>query len=177
MTRDQKTAAIAELKEMFEQTSFFYLADPTTLTVQQTNKLRRMCYDQGVTMRVAKNSLIRKALEALPEDRNYSGLFDSLHGQTAVFFTDVANLPARMIKEFRVGGKTKPAIKAAYIDTAIFVGDDQLETLATLKSKDELLGELIGLLQSPMSNLVGALKSGGNTIAGLLKTLEGREAA
>lgn len=174
MTRDQKTAAIAELKELFEQTSFFYFADPTTLTAVQTNKLRRKCFEQGITMRVAKNTLIRKALEALPEEKNYSGVFESLHGQTAVFFAEVANLPARMIKDFREGGKEKPAIKAAYIDGSIYIGDDQLKTLASLKTKEELLGELIGLLQSPMSNLIGALKSGGNTVAGLLKTLEER---
>jgi large subunit ribosomal protein L10 len=174
MTRDQKTAAIAELKEMFEQTSFFYLADPTTLTVKQTNQLRRICFEKGITMKVAKNTLIRKALEALPEDRNYSGVFDALHGQTAVFVADVANVPARIIKEFRKGGKGKPEIKAAYIDSAIYLGDDQLEALTALKSKEELLGELIGLLQSPMSNLVGALKSSGGKIAGILKTLEER---
>ncbi len=174
MTRDQKTAAIAELKEMFEQTSFFYLADPTTLTVKQTNQLRRICFEKGITMKVAKNTLIRKALEALPEDRNYSGVFDSLHGQTAVFVADVANMPARIIQEFRKGGKGKPEIKAAYIDSAIYLGDDQLAALVALKSKEELLGELIGLLQSPMSGLVGALKSSGGKIAGILKTLEER---
>ena len=113
-------------------------------------------------------------MEALPNASNYEGLFDALKGPTAIMFTSVANAPARVIKEFR-GKAERPFIKAAYIDTAIYQGDDQIKVLAELKSKEELLGDLLGLLQSPIQNVMGALQSGGNNIMGLLKALEEKE--
>lgn len=173
MTREEKTATIEALKEKLSEVSYFYLTDSSTLTVQQTNKFRRLCFEKGVEMRVVKNTLLRKAMESFPDDRNYIALNDSLHGPTAVLFTDTANVPAKLLKEFRKGNE-KPLLKAAYIDSAVFVGDDQIDTLSSLKSKAELLGEIIGLLQSPAKNVVGALKSGGQKIAGILKTLEER---
>jgi large subunit ribosomal protein L10 len=126
-------------------------------------------------MKVVKNSFIKKALEKASEtnNENYSELIGALKGFSAVMFTDNGNLPAKMIKDFR-GENVKPQVKAAFIDSAIFVGDDQLDSLTKIKSKAELLGELIGMLQSPMQNLLGALQSGGNTIGGILKTLENR---
>lgn len=174
MTREEKTAAIEELKEKFSENSFFYLTDSSSLPVDTINKLRRKMYENGIEMRVVKNTLVKKALEAAPAEKRYSEIIEALSGPTTVLFTKVPNLPARLIDEFRKNSE-KPALKAAYIDSAVYVGDDQLKALASLKSKDELLGELIGLLQSPMSNLVNALNSGGQTIMGLLKTLEERD--
>ncbi len=176
MTRAEKTATIEALKEKFEASEYFYLTDASTLTVEQVNKLRGLCYEKGVEMRVVKNTLVRKALESFPEERNYGGLYESLKGPTALMFTEVANVPARLIKEFRETAE-RPLLKAAYIDTAVYEGDDQIETLTKLKSKEELLGEVIGLLQSPARNLIGALQSGGTTIMNLLKALEEREEA
>lgn len=174
MTRTEKVAAVEALKEKFSNTEFFYVTDASKLTVDQINKLRTMLFEKGIQMQVVKNTLARKALEALPEENNYSELFDSLKGPTAIMFTEVANAPARVIKEFR-GKDERPILKAAYIDTAIYAGDNQLGTLSELKSKEELLGDLLGLLQAPIHNVMGALNSGGNTLSGLLKALESRE--
>lgn len=173
MTKAEKTATIEALKEKFEQNSFFYITDSSTLTVDQVNKFRRLCFEKGIEMKVVKNTLAKKALESFPAEKGYEALYEALHGPTAILFTETANVPARLIKEFR---KTvdKPEIKAAYIDTAVFIGDNQIEILTKLKSKQELLGEVIGLLQSPARNVVGALQSGGQTLMGILKTLEER---
>lgn len=176
MTRTEKQATVEALKEKFSNTEYFYVTDASTLTVEQVNNLRGMLYEKGIEMRVVKNTLARKALEALPEENNYSELFDALKGPTAIMFTEVANAPAKVIKEYRGSDKERPILKAAYIDTAVYTGDDQLKALAQLKSKDELLGEIIGLLQSPMTNVMGALNSGGNTVMSLLKALEERDA-
>ena len=173
MTRTEKEATVELLKEKFSNTEHFYITNASTLTVEQINKLRSMLFEKGIEMRVVKNTLARKALEALPEEKNYAEVFDALKGPTALMFTTVANAPAKVIKEFR-GKEDYPILKAAYIDSAVFKGDDQLSTLSDLKSKEELLGELIGLLQSPIKNVMGALQSGSNTIMSLLKTLEER---
>lgn len=174
MTRTEKVAAVEALKEKFSNSEFFYVTDASTLTVEQVNKLRTMLFEKGIQMQVVKNTLARKALESLPEENNYSELFDALKGPTAILFTEVANAPARVIKDFRGKGE-RPILKAAYIDSAIYKGDNQLGTLSDLKSKEELLGDLLGLLQSPIQNVMGALNSGGNTLSGLLKALEERE--
>ncbi|MEM1320139.1 MAG: 50S ribosomal protein L10 [Bacteroidota bacterium] len=174
MTRLEKTAAIESLKEKFSNNTFFYLTDSSTLTVEQVNKLRGLCFEKGIEMQVVKNTLARKALEAAPEEKGYAQLYDALKGPTAVMFTTVANAPARIIEEFRKSNE-RPLLKAAYIDTAVFIGDDQLKALAKLKSKEELIGDVIGLLQSPAKNVISSLKSGGSTIMGLLKALEERE--
>lgn len=171
MTRAEKATVVEELKEKFENNSFFYLTDSSTLTVEKINTLRGMFHEKGIEMKVVKNTLVRKALESAPEDKNYSELYNALKGPTALLFTEVANAPARVIKEFR-GEDERPILKAAYIDTSVYLGDEQLATLASLKSKEELIGEIISLLQSPAKNVIGALKSGGNTIMGLLKALE-----
>jgi len=171
MTRTEKEATVELLKEKFSNTEHFYITNASTLTVEQINKLRSMLFEKGIEMRVVKNTLARKALEALPEEKNYAEVFDALKGPTALMFTTVANAPAKVIKEFR-GKDDYPILKAAYIDSAVFMGDDQLSTLSDLKSKEELLGELIGLLQSPIKNVMSALQSGGNTIMSLLQALE-----
>lgn len=174
MTREEKQGVIDALTTKFSEANTFYITDSSELTVEEVNKLRGLCYARGVTLKVAKNTLIKKALEAVDAEK-YNELMDALKGPTALMFTEVANAPAKIIREFRKDGE-KPVLKAAYIDTSIYVGDDNVETLANLKSKDELIGEVIGLLQSPIKNVIGALQSGGNTLAGLLKALEEREA-
>ena len=174
MTRAEKAQAISDLKEKFESVSFFYLTDASTLSVSQTNELRRKFFENGVEMKVVKNTLAKKALEQLEENKGYDQLYDSLVGPTAVLFTENASIPAKLIKDFRKD-KSKPEIKAAYIDSAVFIGDDKIKELAALKSKEELIGEIISLLQSPATNVIGALKSAGGTIAGIVKTLQERE--
>ncbi|MEQ8702314.1 MAG: 50S ribosomal protein L10 [Phaeodactylibacter sp.] len=175
MTRAEKTATIEALKEKLSEVEHFYLADSSTLTVEQINKFRGMCFEKGVEMKVVKNTLIQKALEAAPEEKNYEELYQALKGHTAILFTEVANVPAKLIKEFRADGE-KPALKAAYIESDVYIGDDKLEALASLKSKEDLLAEVIALLQSPAKNVISSLKSGGQTLSGLLKTLEERAA-
>lgn len=174
MQREDKQKIIDSLTSQFRAANFFYLADTSSLTVSDMNQLRRLCFQHGVTLRVAKNTLIRKSLEAT--GKAYDGIFEVLHGPTSVMFCENASLPARVIKEFR---KThdKPVLKAAYIEEAIYVGDAVVDELAALKSKQELVGELIGLLQSPVHRLLQALQSGGGKLAGILKTLEERKSS
>ncbi|MEM1325227.1 MAG: 50S ribosomal protein L10 [Bacteroidota bacterium] len=176
MTKTQKAEAVALLKDKFANNDFFYVTDASTLTVAQVNQLRALCYEKGIEMKVVKNTLARKALEAGDVEKNYEGLYDSLKGPTALLFTDTANAPAKLIKEFRKDHE-RPILKAAYIDSSIYTGDDQIEALSKIKSREELLGELVTLLQSPMQNLMGALKSGETNMAGLLKALAEREEA
>lgn len=173
MTRAEKTTAIAELKEKFSNNSFFYLTDSSTLTVEQVNKLRGLCFEKGVEMKVIKNTLAIKALQDAPEEKGYAQLFDSLKGPTAIMFTEIANVPAKIIEEFRKTHE-RPVLKAAYIDTSVYIGDDHVKALAALKSKEELIGEIISLLQSPAKTVISSLQSGGSTIMGLLKALEER---
>ncbi|MAT55881.1 MAG: 50S ribosomal protein L10 [Saprospirales bacterium] len=173
MTRQEKAAVIEELKQKFESTAFFYVTDSSAMTVEQVNKLRRLFHEKGIEMRVVKNTLARKAMESASPEKNFVAVFDSLKGPTAILFTDTANLPAKVIKEFRKESD-KPIIKAAYIDSDVFIGDENLEVLASLKSKEDLLGELLTLLGSPMSNLLSALGSGGQDVMGVLKALEER---
>lgn len=172
MTKDQKVALVDALKEEFANNSYFYLTDSSELTVAEVNDLRRLCHERGVSLRVIKNTLIRKAFEAVGEQ--YEELYPVLSGPTSVMFADTANVPAKVIKEFRAKSE-KPILKAAWIDSGIFIGDDNLESLSELKSKEELIGEIIGLLQSPAKNVISALQSGGQTLSGILATLADRE--
>lgn len=174
MTRAEKTAAIEELKEELGNSPFFYLTDSSTLTVAKINKFRRMCFEQGITVKVAKNTLIQKALESEPESKGYAALFSSLHGPTTILISSNPKAPAKLLEEFR---KTegRPLLKAAYIDSSIYLGDEQLATLVKMKSKDEMIGEIIGLLQSPGRRLASQITATGSKIAGILKTLEERE--
>jgi len=173
MNKDQKNEVIEALKEKFNQYNNFYVTNTESLTVGQIGKLRRICFNKKVEMKVAKNTLIRKALESIDAER-YSGVYDSLHGVTALMFSENAKEPALIISTFRSESKTeKPVLKAAYIDSDVFVGNDQLETLKSLKSKHDLIGEIIGLLQSPAKNVISGLNAGGK-LAGLIKALEER---
>ncbi len=172
MTRSDKATAIEQLKEKFENSQFFYIADSSALTVEAVNKLRALCYEKDVEMKVVKNTLAIKALEQLEGD-GYSELHAQLKGPSTIMFAETANAPAKLIKEFRKS-HDKPVLKGAYIDSDIYTGDDAVDMLAALKSKEELIGDIILLLQSPIKNVVGSLQSGGSTISGLLKALENR---
>lgn len=176
MNKTEKAAAIETLKERFASNDYFYIADASTLSVAQVNKLRGICFQRGVSMQVVKNTLARKALEQLPEENNYAPLFDALKGPSAIMFSEVGNAPAKALKEFRQEKGERPILKAAYIASSVYSGDDQLDKLAKLKSRDEVLGDILSLLQAPMQNVLGALKSQGSQLAGALKTLEEREA-
>jgi len=142
MTKAEKYTAVAELKEKFESFDFFYITDSSTMTVEEVNKLRRKFFESEVEMKVVKNTLAIKALESISET-GYQELYSSLKGPTALLFTNTANLPAKVIKEFRGKKGERPILKAAYIDSSVFVGDDQIKALASLKSKEELVGELL----------------------------------
>lgn len=173
MTPAQKNEAIEVLKGKFSQYDNFYITNTESLSVEQVSKLRRICFEKNVEMKVAKNTLIRKALDQLDTAR-YEGTYDALHGVTALMFSADAKEPALIISSFRASSKTeKPVLKAAYVDGAIFVGDNQIDTLKALKSKNELIGEIIGLLQSPAKNVISALNAG-NKLASLIKALETR---
>ncbi len=177
MTRDQKTMSIEELKDKFSNNNFFYIADASSMTVAKINDFRRLCFDKGIAVKVYKNTLVKKALESFDEEKGYAALYDSLKGQTTLLFSETANLPAKVLEEFRKDDKSddpKPALKAAYIESDVFVGDDQIKALASLKSKEDLIGDVMLLLQSPIKNVIGSLQSGGGTISGLLKALEER---
>lgn len=175
MTRQDKTTAIEELKSKFKDAQFFYITDSSTMTVAQVNDLRRKCFEQGIEMKVVKNTLALKALEGLG-DEGYEPLYASLVGPSSILFTDNPSSPAKMLKDLREK-LDFPKLKAAYIDRAIYTGDDQIKALASLKSKDELVGDIILLLQSPLKNVIGALNSGGNKIAGIVKALEEKASA
>lgn len=175
MTKEQKNEVIDVLKDKFAQYNNFYVTNTESLTVEQVSKLRRICFDKKVEMKVAKNTLIKKALEGIDNDR-FSGVFDSLHGVTALLFSENPKEPALIISTFRKESNgEKPVLKAAFIDGDVFVGDNQLGTLRDLKSKQDLIGEIIGLLQSPAKNVISALNAGGK-LASLIKALEEREA-
>lgn len=174
MTREEKGKVIDELAEKFSANSHFYLTNASGLTVEQVNALRKLCFHAGVEYKVYKNTLIRKALEK--ESGKYDALFDSLKGFSGIMFSkEAGNTPAKVIKEFRKKMEGKPLLKAASIDLSFYIGDQQLDALANLKSKKELLGEIIGLLQSPPKNVLSALLSSQHTVAGILKTLEQRK--
>mgnify|MGYP000914755669 CR=1 FL=1 len=173
MTKTEKQATIESLTEQFSGASYFYFTDTSGLSVEKINKLRRVCFGKGISLQVAKNTLIKKALVA---GGKFSDDLDPvLHGPTAVMFAETGNLPARVIKQFRSEGNDKPLLKAAYIDSAVFVGENQLEALVNVKSKQELVGDIVGLLQSPAKNVISALKSSGGKLAGIVKTLQERE--
>jgi large subunit ribosomal protein L10 len=172
MTKEEKAKYIEDLTAELTQAGVFYLADTSELTVEVINNLRRKCFQSGVTLKVVKNTLLEKAMQKV-EGIDYGQLSEVLAGPTSIMFAEVGNVPAKIIQEFRKKS-AKPILKGAFVGEAIFIGDNQLETLANIKSKDELLGEIIGLLQSPAKNVISALKGQGGKIAGILKTLEER---
>jgi large subunit ribosomal protein L10 len=173
MTREDKSTAIAELTEELGGSPFFYLTDSSTLTVAKINKFRRLCFEKGIKVKVAKNTLIKKALEGQPESKGYAALYDALHGPTTILISSNPKAPAKLLEEFRKT-EERPLLKAAYIDSSVFIGDDQLAALVKLKSKEEVIGEIIGLLQSPARRLASQITATGSKIAGIVKALEER---
>ena len=174
MTREEKNKQIEDLMTILDATNNLYIADTSGLNAEQTSDLRRACFKADIEMTVVKNALLKKAMERSP--KNFDDIYEALKGNSSIMISVVGNAPAKLIKDFRKKGN-KPLLKAAYIDEAIFLGDNQLDTLVNLKSKNELIGEIILLLESPMKNVISALQGGGGqTIAGLLKTLEERNA-
>ena len=172
MTREEKSQVIENLTTQLAENPIIYLADISGLDAGTTSNLRRACFKAGVKLAVVKNTLLAKAMES--SDKEFGDLAGTLKGNTSLLFSETGNAPAKVIKEFRKKSD-KPVLKGAYIEEAVFVGDDQLDTLVEIKSKEELIGEIIGLLQSPVKNVISALKSGGSTISGIVKTLSERE--
>ncbi len=170
MRKEDKGLIINQLAETVKQYGHFYLVDTTAMDAASTSDLRRKCFKAGIKMIVVKNSLLHKALMSF-EDVDYSPLFGSLKGTTSVLFCETANAPAKLLKEYKDG---VPTLKAAYAEEGIYVGAEQLEALATIKSKNEVIADIVALLQSPAKNVISALQSGGNTIHGVLQTLAER---
>ncbi len=169
MRKEDKGAIIAHLGELLNEYPHFYVVDVEGMDAAATTDLRRQCFEKELKMVVVKNTLLEKALEAKGEEFNV--LKDVLKGTTAVLFSHVANAPAKMIKEYVAKKAEKPALKAAYAEEGIYVGADQLSVLCSIKSKNEVIAEIVSLLQSPAKNVLSALQSGQNTIHGVLKTL------
>jgi large subunit ribosomal protein L10 len=169
MKSSEKQVIIDNLQEQIDSYNHFYLADISGLNAEDTSDLRRLCFNKEVKLVVVKNTLLRKALEN--SGKNAEELYDALKGNTSVMFTESGNVPAKLIKEFTKTHE-KPVLKAAYVEESVYVGADQLETLIAVKSKNELIADVVALLQSPMKTVLGQLQSGGNTIHGVLDTLK-----
>lgn len=169
MNKQEKDKTIQALDNMLTDNNNFYLADISGLNAEQNSALRRLCFKRSVSIKVVKNTLLKKAFEK--NDLDFSQLDNVLVGNTSIMQAEVGNAPAKVIKEFRKKNK-KPILKAAHIEEAMYIGDENLATLADLKSKEELIGDIITLLQSPAKNVISSLQSGGNKLAGIIKTLE-----
>ena len=172
MKKEDKQIVVNDLAAQLEQYSHFYLTDISDLNAEKTSALRRECYKQGVKLVVVKNTLLRRALEV--KGGNFDEIYPLLKGSTSVMFCNVGNAPAKLIKDFRKKD-AKPALKGAYVEDCVYIGDNQLAALTTVKTKEELIGEVIGLLQSPAKNVISALQSGGSLLQGLIKTLGEKE--
>jgi len=168
MTREEKSQVIEVLTTQLTEENIIYLADISGLNALDTSNLRRACFKANVKLAVVKNTLLEKAMEK--SDKDFGELPETLKGNTSLMFSEVGNAPAKVIKEFRKKSD-KPLLKGAYVEQAIYVGDDQLDALVNIKSKEELIGDIITLLQSPTKNVISALQSGGNKLSGILKTL------
>ena len=171
MTKDQKVQEIQDLTDKLSSVKNLYLTDIAGLDAVQTTALRRACFNSNIKLSVVKNTLLEKAMEA--SDKDFGNLKEVLKGNTSLMFSDVGNTPAKLIKNFRKKSE-KPLLKGAYIEEAIYIGDDQIDVLESIKSKEELIGEVITLLQSPTKNIISALQSGRSNISGILKTLSER---
>ncbi|MBN1132405.1 MAG: 50S ribosomal protein L10 [Bacteroidales bacterium] len=172
MRREEKDIIINDLAQKLDEAKHFYLTDISNLNADQTSRLRRRCFEQDISLLVVKNTLLRKAMEKSSSD--FKDLYDVLKDSTSIMFCETGNLPAKLIREFR---KTleRPLLKAAFVEESIYIGDEQLELLSNLKSKEELIGDVLMLLQSPARNLVSALASSASKLAGALKTLSEKE--
>ena len=173
MRKEDKALLIDKIKDTLAQYSVVYLAETTALNAERTVDLRRAAFKAGIKMMVVKNTLLKKAMEQL--DVDYSGLYGSLAGSTTLLLCNTGNAPARLIKDFRKKKETIPAFKAAYVEETVFVGEENLEALCHLKSKNELIADIVALLQSPAKNVISALQSGGGKIHGILETLSKKE--
>lgn len=172
MKRSEKAKIVQSLVEQINSSNHFYLADISELNAADTSELRRTCFKQEIKLVVVKNTLLRKALEE--SDKDAAGLYDILKGTTSVMFSEQGNVPAKLIKEFRRRHK-KPILKGAFVEESVYTGDDQLDALVAVKTKNELIADVVALLQSPLKTVVSQLQSGGNIIHGVLKTLEERK--
>jgi large subunit ribosomal protein L10 len=168
MRKEDRKNLIDSLSELLANNHNFYLTDISTLNAEDTSKLRRMCFNRGIQLRVVKNTLLKKAMDK--SERDFNELNDALKGHTALMIAEAGSAPAKVIKEFRKKSDY-PIVKAAFIEEMAYLGDDQLEFLASIKSKDELIADVVALLQSPMKNVVSALQSGGSKLSGILETL------
>jgi large subunit ribosomal protein L10 len=168
MKREDKAVIINELAQKLKESSHFYLTDISELNAEASSLLRRKCFEKEIELVVVKNTLLRKAMEQTGTD--YSEMFEVLKGATSIMFTEMANVPGKLIQELRKKSD-KPILKAAYVEESVYIGDNQLSALANVKTKNELIGDVIGLLQSPAQNVISALQSGGTTLSGVLKTL------
>jgi len=174
MTRDEKNQSIETLSEKLNKSPNFYFTNMGGLNSEKTSELRRMCFKKEIGLQVVKNTLLKKAMEK--SEKDFEELFDILKGPTSVMFTEVGNAPAKLIKEFRKKYKSeKPVLKGAYVAESAYIGENQLDILENIKSKDEMIGEIIALLQSPAKNVISALQSGGHKLSGILKTLSEKE--
>ena len=172
MRRAEKESIIEDLREQIENASHFYLTDISNLNAADTSNLRRKCFEKEIELVVVKNTLLRQALEK--SEGKFDELYDILKDSTSIMFCETGNIPAKLIKDFRKD-KEKPLLKAAFVEESIYLGDEQLDMLSSLKSKNELIADVLALLQSPMTNLLSAMQSGGNNMAGALKTLAEKE--
>lgn len=168
MKKDEKTQFIDTLAEKLEKANTFYLTDISNLNVETSSRLRRLCFKREIQLKMVKNTLLRKAMEK--SGRDFSELYDILNGSTSIMFCETANDPAKLIKEFRKTSQ-KPILKGAFVQESVYIGDNQLDALVNLKSKNELIGDIIFMLQSPAQNVISALQSGGNKLSGIVKTL------
>lgn len=172
MRKEDKNTVVDNLVENINEYSHFYVTEAGGLNAEKSSNLRRECFKKDVKMVMVKNTLLRKALEQVEGD--FNEMFETFKGTTAVLFSNTGNVPAKLIKEF-AKANTKPTLKSAYVEESLYIGENQLEALCNIKSKDEVLADVVALLQSPMKNVVSALQSGGSTIHGLLKTLGEKE--
>ena len=173
MKKEDKTLMIEKIKETLDKYSVVYLANTTSLNAEKTVDQRRAAFKAGIKMLIVKNPLLKKAMDAF--DVDYSGLYDSLAGPTTLLLSDTGNAPAKLIKEFRGKKETIPAFKAAYVEETVYVGEQNLDTLVAIKSKNELIADVVALLQSPAKNVISALQSGGTKLHGVLETLSKKE--
>ena len=172
MTREEKSIVIEDLTAQLTDNSVVYLADISGLDAGTTSNLRRACFKANVKLAVVKNTLLAKAMEA--SDKEFGDLPSVLKGNTSIMFSETGNAPAKVIKEFRKKNE-KPLLKGAFVEEAVYVGDEYLDALVNIKSKEEVIGDIVGLLQSPAKNVISALKSGGGKLSGILKTLSEKE--
>lgn len=172
MNREEKNLVIENLKGKLDSNPHFYLTDISEMAVEDSNKLRGAFHEQGIRVEVVKNTLLKKAMESAEAD--YSPLYDVLKGATSIMFTEVGNAPAKVIEKFRKTSE-KPILKGAYVEESVYIGDDQVKVLSSIKSKEEVIGDIIMLLQSPAKNVISGLKGSGSKLSGILKTLSEKQ--